>query len=267
MEDLLAQITDIVGTGTGVGEAGLIERDGKQDLFRLVARCNLKLGQWQATLVEETNPVRFLDTFCNTHLTMLLLQDKVPDLLRFYQAATHFDKTWYKAWHAWALANFEAAAYYERKHDTIPARFLVQHVIPAVQGFFRSIALSKGNSLQDALRLLTLWFKYGSHQEVNNAVGEGFGGVSIDTWLQVIPQLIARIHTQSPHVRKLIHDLLGDIGKQHPQALIYPLTVASKSVNMARKKAAQSIMDKMRSHSAALVDQVCFPLLYLLCLS
>jgi len=31
--------------------------------------------------------------------------------------------------------------------------------------------------------------------------------------------------------------------------------VASKSVNLARKKAALSIMDKMRSHSAALVDQ------------
>lgn len=69
-------------------------------------------------------------------------------------------------------------------------------------------------------------------------------------------QLIARIHTQSPHVRRLIHQLLADIGQEHPQALIYPLTVASKSVNLARKKAALSIMDKMRSHSAALVDQV-----------
>jgi FKBP12-rapamycin complex-associated protein len=58
-----------------------------------------------------------------------------------------------------------------------------------LSGFFRSIALSKGNSLQDALRLLTLWFKYGSQQEVNNAVADGFSGVSIDTWLQVIPQV------------------------------------------------------------------------------
>ena len=39
------------------------------------------------------------------------------------------------------------------------------------------------------------------------------------------------------------------------QALIYPLTVASKSQSTARKEAAQKILDKMRSHSAVLVEQ------------
>jgi FKBP12-rapamycin complex-associated protein len=34
---------------------------------------------------------------------------------------------------------------------------------------------------------------------------------------QVIPQLIARIDTQRQLVRKLIHQLLTDIGKHHPQ--------------------------------------------------
>ena len=29
----------------------------KQDLFKLLARCNLKLGQWQSALVEEHSPV------------------------------------------------------------------------------------------------------------------------------------------------------------------------------------------------------------------
>jgi FKBP12-rapamycin complex-associated protein len=56
-------------------------------------------------------------------------------------------------------------------------------------GFFKSIALSKRSSLQDALRLLTLWFEYGGNVEVNSAIVEGFNTVSIDTWLQVIPQV------------------------------------------------------------------------------
>jgi hypothetical protein len=33
------------------------------------------------------------------------------------------------------------------------------------------------------------------------ALQEGFGLVSIDTWLVVIPQIIARIHTNNPQVR------------------------------------------------------------------
>ncbi len=89
------------------------------------------------------------------------------------------------------------------------------------------------------------------------------------------PQLIARIHAPSANVRRLIHQLLSDVGKEHPQvaparpraprpppgrpaarcraltivrgqALIYPLTVASKSQSSARRNAALAILDKMR---------------------
>ena len=129
-------------------------------------------------------------------------------------------------------------------------------LIVSLIGFFRSISLSKDGALQDTLRLLTLWFNHGSHAEVNMAIGDGFNSVKIDTWLQVIPQLIARIHANSHHVRRLIHQLLSDIGKEHPQSLIYSLTVASKSQNSTRKTSAAAIMDKMRSHCANLVEQV-----------
>lgn len=68
-------------------------------------------------------------------------------------------------------------------------------------------------------------------------------------------QLIARIHAPSANVRKLIQHVLADVGKAHPQALVYPLTVASKYPSAPRRRAALSIMDKMRDHSAALVEQ------------
>ncbi|KAI8925792.1 armadillo-type protein [Entophlyctis helioformis] len=207
------------------------------DNLRLLARCFLKVGHWQMAVKDELN------------------ESILPDILRSFCAATQCDKDWYKAWHAWALGNFEAISYYEKMHEEVPNSILTKHVVPSVQGFFRSIALSKGNSLQDALRLLTLWFKYGFQADINIAMAEGFGTVSIDTWLEVIPQLIARIHASSPHVRRLIHQLLTDVGKEHPQALVYSVTVASKSQSDARKKPALAILDKMRMHSAALVEQ------------
>lgn len=55
--------------------------------------------------------------------------------------------------------------------------------------FFRSIALSPDSALQDTLRLLTLWFKYGHVAEVSTAIMDGFRSVSVDTWLDVIPQV------------------------------------------------------------------------------
>ncbi|CAG8528851.1 8861_t:CDS:10, partial [Acaulospora morrowiae] len=220
----------------------------------LLARCYLKKGEWQKVLQEDWDP------------------ETIPDILNSYNLATKYDKEWYKAWHAWALANFEVISHYEKLNSMDNSREeqnityvseedanihneVLAYVVPSVQGFFRSIALSRGNCLQDTLRLLTLWFKYGNHEEVSRTIKQGFGSVNIDTWLEVIPQLIARIHAPNAKVHELIHQLLVDVGKEHPQALIYPLTVASKSQSVNRQRAASAVMDKLRAHSAVLVDQ------------
>src|SRR5262249_32633540 len=81
------------------------------------------------------------------------------------------------------------------------------------------------------------------------------GCISIDTWLAVIPQLIARIHSPHASIRNLLHELLSRIGRAHPQALVYPLTVASKSYSEVRKLAALAILNQMRQHSNNLVNQ------------
>lgn len=58
-----------------------------------------------------------------------------------------------------------------------------------ILGFFRSISLRNQDALQDTLRLLTLWFKYGAHDEVSHSMASGFSSVEVDTWLEVIPQV------------------------------------------------------------------------------
>ena len=65
--------------------------------------------------------------------------------------------------------------------------FIYQYYL--CSGFFRSVALRNHDALQDILRLLTLWFKFGQHDEVSHAMGSGFSTVEVDTWLQVIPQV------------------------------------------------------------------------------
>lgn len=62
-------------------------------------------------------------------------------------------------------------------------------LIGFLSGFFRSIALRNENALQDTLRLLTLWFKFGAHDDVSQAMASGFSVVEVDTWLEVIPQV------------------------------------------------------------------------------
>lgn len=70
----------------------------------------------------------------------------------------------------------------------------------AINGFFRSVALDNEFGLQDTLRLLTLWFKYGHHPEVDALLCAGFSSLSPDTWLQVLPQ----VRLSSPSALKLL---------------------------------------------------------------
>ena len=130
-------------------------------------------------------------------------------------AATTYDPSWYKAWHTWALANYEVINHFDSQgqvKEDLPGQALVTYIVQSItgiyrlfiiqlmclitcSGFFHSIALSTGNALQDILRLLTLWFKYGAHDDVSHAMAGGFTDVEIDTWLEVIPQVrLLRAH-------------------------------------------------------------------------
>lgn len=209
---------------------------------RLLAKSHLKQGEWQTVLQRGD-----------------WKSEGARDVLQAYSAATQYNRDSYKAWHAWALANFEVinslASQPGKETSSVPHHIILEHVIPAIRGFFRSISLSSTSALQDTLRLLTLWFNHGGDIEVDTVVTEGFSSVSIDTWLEVTPQLIARINQPNPRVRMAVHRLLGEVGKAHPQALVYPLTVATKSNVVRRSQSALHIMDNMRQHSPRLVEQ------------
>ena len=221
------------------GDLSVRELVQLDDWRKLLARSYLKQGDW---LVKQQAG--------DWH------SEHVEEILECYRHATQNNSEWYKAWHAWALANFEVAtsinAGTERETSNMTPQTIDSHIVPAVQGFFKSIALSNFSALQDTLRLLALWFAYGHRQEVTSAITQGMSTVSIDTWLEVMPQLIARINQPNRLVRSSVHNLLCEIGRLHPQAIVYPLTVAVKSDFKDRSKAAKEVMATIEPHSPGL---------------
>ncbi|RDX82964.1 Serine/threonine-protein kinase TOR, partial [Mucuna pruriens] len=248
----------------------------------LLARVYRTLGSWQWSLSPG------------------LVDESIKDILNAFTKATQYANNWAKAWHKWALFNTAVMSHYTlRGFPDVAAQF----VGAAVTGYFHSIACaanSKGVSYfcynmkpsthvsinlddtgnyeenlgTDILRLLTLWFNHGATAEVQMALKKGFSLVNINTWLVVLPQIIARIHSNNHAVRELIQSLLVRIGQNHPQdvslyepvegtirfegvrdALMYPLLVACKSISNLRKAAAQEVVDRVRQHSGVLVDQ------------
>ncbi|XP_056160920.1 serine/threonine-protein kinase TOR isoform X3 [Syzygium oleosum] len=206
---------------------------------RLLARVYLTLGSWQWALSPGLD------------------EETIKEILNAFGNATQCEPKWAKAWHKWALFNTAVMSHYTlRGYPNVAAQFVVQ----AVTGYFHSIACganAKGgdDSLKDILRLLTLWFNHGATVEVQMALQKGLTLVKINTWLVVLPQIIARIHSNNRAVRELIQTLLIRIGQRHPQALMCPLLVACKSISNLRRAAAQEVVERVRQHSGALVKQ------------
>lgn len=157
----------------------------------LQARCHLKLGQWKKARRDTLN------------------EKSIPSILNSFKLACDCNPNWYKAWHEWSYINYEVLKLYETSLKD--QSLLRKHLLAAIHGFFQCIALSPDQNLQDTLRILTLWFKYGDHSDAIQTLKQGFDLVSIDTWLQVIPQIIARIHSPAPHIRSLIQELLTKV--------------------------------------------------------
>ncbi|KAG7252028.1 LOW QUALITY PROTEIN: hypothetical protein CRUP_008338, partial [Coryphaenoides rupestris] len=148
----------------------------------------------------------------------------IPKVLQYYSHSTEHDRTGTSANSEASNSDSEADS---ADHSPVPSpgqkkdlsKTLLLYTVPAVQGFFPL------------------------HLPVPGEQPPGH------------PQLIARIDTPRALVGRLIHQLLTDIGRYHPQALIYPLTVASKSTTTARHNAANKILKNMCEHCNALVQQ------------
>lgn len=157
----------------------------KSSLNKILSRAHLQMAQWQEFLVGFS-------------------EESIPTILHSYQQAKERDQKWYKAWHSWASMNFRALKYCKEKHPALCKNldYLLHpnanlepgserlspkdYAINAVHGFFKSVILSKnGSSLQDTLRILTLWFEDGYDNLVRIAVEDGIKNVPIVTWLQV----------------------------------------------------------------------------------
>jgi FKBP12-rapamycin complex-associated protein len=206
-----------------------------------LAVCHRKSGNWQRELSSIdaagalTHNARILESF---------------------QKATQLNPRWFKAWSSWALMNYEVATRIEEQ-GAVDVSEVVRHMSQALNGFVQSIrhlGHSGGcSALQDVLRLLTVWFRYGEHREVYDAVDKLFPKVHMETWLQVIPQIVARIDIGKGKVRKQIRQLLIQIGKEHPQSLLFSLNVSAKSDSPARKQAVEEVLVAITESAGQLI--------------
>eukprot|EP01033_Poteriospumella_lacustris_P010144 gene10144-7234_t len=207
------------GGGHGGHSVGGGATTGSHTLDSSYLSSLLKLGEWKTSILDPGKPVDLATRM---------------EVLALYARATALDSNSYRAAHQWGLANYRA-------------------------GFTRSLCLGtrrfSSSVMQDMLCILSLWFQHGKYPDVIHAIEQGLAQIPLDNWLGVLPQLIARIDHPDKPTRALLHTLIMRLGAKHPQALVYPLSVALKNPRGDRKEAAEQLMTGLRQHSTKLIDQ------------
>jgi len=82
----LIQVSNINGGGY---------TEKRVELERLLSKCYLKLGRWLYDIDEG------------------MKDSNISQIISYYHVAKENHKDWYKAWNAWAYANYEAIQYYK----------------------------------------------------------------------------------------------------------------------------------------------------------
>ena len=133
------------------------------------------------------------------------------------------------------------------------------YVVEAIKGFIRSIVLGKdqpvANVLQDTLRLLTLWFSYGTKKGVYQILDSELETISAEVWLSVTPQLIARMQMRPSEISLLLRKILSKVASAHPQALVCPISVALNTGDGHQSKVAEHVINVIRQSNEKLVHE------------
>eukprot|EP00756_Hemistasia_phaeocysticola_P003197 Hpha_TRINITY_DN12120_c0_g1::TRINITY_DN12120_c0_g1_i1::g.82064::m.82064/K07203/MTOR, FRAP, TOR; serine/threonine-protein kinase mTOR len=216
------------------------EKSARRDVEKNIqSECRLLTATWQQELQPET----------------FFLDPQRKRILSALRTATELDSENHQAWHEWALMNYRIVL----RDEGLSRHEEADSVVRAVEGFTRAILLCKPQELavQDLLRMLRILVNCGG-ERVDKAVEHGVDTIPVEQWLQVVPQLIARIDASEEDVRSVMHRLLLRIASKHPQAIVYPLVVSCTSLQDLRASSARKVLQQVRALGKAeanLVDQ------------
>jgi FKBP12-rapamycin complex-associated protein len=107
---------NIISTKIGIKSLADIANRTNTPSLKLLARCYLKIGDWQVGMQEGWS------------------ETGIPEILNSYLASKTCDRSFYKAHHAWASANFEVLNFLEQSGEAIQPPVMLSHTIDSLQG-------------------------------------------------------------------------------------------------------------------------------------
>jgi FKBP12-rapamycin complex-associated protein len=114
----------------------------------------------------------------------------------------------------------------------------------SIEAFLNGLYLSLDNSETYTIRVLYLLFAKGS-PEVYSKFESKIPGIQSGVWLDLLQYICAKMKSENDPPRKIVQDLLNQIGTSHPQALLYALLVPLTSGDEVQERNARSVLERL----------------------
>ena len=167
-------------------------------------------------------------------------EHKSKEAAEHTRRAIEFSQNMENAHYQWALSNYHC--WMETKEKT--------YLNNSFKGLMSALALSKSRSLIYTLKILTTLFN-SPDKEILSCFRENITKIPEYAWVDIIPQIIARITTNNDELRRIIIDLLVAVGKQYPYVVLLA-TMPLLDSDGTRKEAIDEIYSKIRQTHAQL---------------
>jgi FKBP12-rapamycin complex-associated protein len=162
-----------------------------------------KLGSWLAEGLTEESQKGF---------------DKV---LSLFKKSLKLSSQEVETWHLFALTNYKRIHQLtnNRERQVDPSSEQMQTLIrDSFEGFMNSISLGGPDfteALQDTLKLLEILFKFGDQPQIVKLMNDKFKDVDMTCWLNVVPQLIAKLDVGNDVIHQSVMGLLDHVNIVH----------------------------------------------------
>jgi FKBP12-rapamycin complex-associated protein len=183
-------------------------------------------------------------------------------VLELFNESLKYNSQDVNTWHMFGLTNFKRIQLLclEQKAAVDPAQdpALEKLITDAFTGLFKSISLGGAEfteTMQDTLKMLELWFKYGDLPSVQLILKTNYQSIDIICWLNVVPQMITKLDIANEVLHGNVLDLLEFVGTRYPQGIIFQLMLAAQSKTERRKKSAIKLISKLTEKHSVFVEQ------------
>jgi len=120
-----------------------------------------------------------------------------------------------------------------------------ENVLCAMNALLTGLKLGPHNHIAYAQKAVSLIFQFGT-PELFKLFLSSLTEISVSVWIDLLPQIIARLGTDDENLRDTICKLVLVIGDKYPHSVIYSLMVQLRSTFPSRKSIAELLIESIR---------------------